>query len=184
MKTDQTYIAILRGINVLGKKIIKMEALRIMMERLGFGEVRTYIQSGNVVFRTKNQSLTDITDLITDRIHTDFGLRVPLIVLDNDMLERVIKQNPFVSDLDLDAGKMHVTFLSSPPSPFDREAIEAKKQDGEHIALSEHAVYLYCPNGYGNTKLSNDFLEKKLGVMATTRNWRTVLELMEICRRR
>jgi len=180
LETDHTYIAILRGINVLGKNIIKMERLRRMMERLGFGEVRTYIQSGNVVFRTKNQSLTDITDLITDGIHTEFEFEVPVIVLDIGMLESIINQNPFVPDTSLDTAKMHVTFLSSPPPPFDREAIEAKKQDGERISFSAQAVYLYCPNGYGNTKLSNEFLEKKLNVTATTRNWRTVLELLRL----
>lgn len=180
MKTKNTYIALLRGINVLGKNIIKMDALRKMMEDAGFQDVKTYIQSGNVVFKAGNTSLTEITKGITEEIQQEFGFRVPVIVLDTVTLRRIIEGNPLAGEPGLDPGKMHVTFLASPPPPFDREAIEMKKLDGEHIAFSELAVYLYCPHGYGKTKLGNDFLEKKLKVTATTRNWRTTLELMKM----
>jgi uncharacterized protein (DUF1697 family) len=180
MKTVNTYIAILRGINVSGQKMIKMDALRQAFERLGFQGVSTYIQSGNVVFRAENTSTTEVTEEITEKIQEEFGFYVPVIVLEKDTLERIIEGNPFATNPALDTGKMHVTFLSSPPLLFDQEAIEAKKQDGERIAFSEHAVYLYCPNGYGRTKLSNDFLEKKLKVTTSTRNWKTVLELMKM----
>jgi uncharacterized protein (DUF1697 family) len=182
MNTDKTYIAILRGINVSGQKMIKMEVLRMMMESLGFQEVSTYIQSGNVVFRAENASTTEVTEEITEKIQEEFGFHVPVIVLEAETLGHIIAGNPFATDPALDTGKMHVTFLASAPPAFEREAIEAKKQDGERIAFSELAVYLYCPNGYGNTKLSNDFLEKKLKVMATTRNWKTVCILMEMAR--
>jgi uncharacterized protein (DUF1697 family) len=182
LKTNNTYIAILRGINVSGQNIIKMEVLRRMMEGLGFQEVSTYIQSGNVVFRKENASTTEVLEEITEKMQEEFGFHVPVIVLEAEALDRIIAGNPFAMDPALDKGQMHVTFLASAPPAFDREAIEAKKQDSERIAFSEHAVYLYCPNGYGRTKLSNDFLEKKMKVTATTRNWRTVCILMEKAR--
>ena len=180
MKTNNTYIAILRGINVSGQKMIKMEVLRKMMESLGFQEVSTYIQSGNVVFRAENTSTTEVTEEIAEKIQEEFGFHVPVIVLEAETLGLIIAGNPIATDPALDTGKIHVTFLASSPPSCDLEAIGAKKMDGERIAFSDHAVYLYCPNGYGNTKLSNDFLERKLKVTATTRNWNTVLELMRI----
>ena len=175
-----TYISILRGINVSGQKIIKMDALRKMYENLGFQSVKTYIQSGNVIFKSKDSKIDGIVQTISRQIKKDFGFDVPVIVLTIDKLKKIIKNSPFSKDLRKDASFLHVTFLSSKPKSFEREVIETKRSNKEEISFSDDAVYLYCPDGYGISKLSNSFLETKLKVGATTRNWKTTNELLKI----
>ena len=176
------YISILRGINVSGQKIIKMDALRKMYEGLGFHTITTYVQSGNVIFSTSEIEIHKLEQKIFRQIEKDFGFEVPVIVLTIDRLQQVVENNPFLNDSNKNPAFMHVTFLAAKPLVFDSEIIETKKQIGEEIAFSENAVYLYCPNGYGNTKLTNNFLETKLKVGATTRNWKTTNELLRIAK--
>jgi len=176
----KTYISILRGINVSGQKLIKMDALRKMYENLGFRNVTTYVQSGNVVFTSDDTELHDMELKISHQIEKEFGFVVPIIVLTVDRMKSVIDNNPFLKDTDKDRSFLHVTFLSSKPACFDQKAIEDKKQQGEDLFLSDDAVYLYCPNGYGNTKLTNNLFETKLKVKATTRNWKTTSELFKM----
>ncbi len=175
-----TYISILRGINVSGQNPIKMDALQKMYKNLGFDNIATYVQSGNVVFKSEIADSKDLGMEITQQIEKDFGFNVPVIVLTIDNLRQIIDNNPFAKDLNKDKAFLHVTFLSSKPDKYDIKAIEEKKQDGEEILITKHAVYLYCPNGYGRTKLSNTFWETKLKVRATTRNWKTTNELLKI----
>jgi uncharacterized protein (DUF1697 family) len=92
----------------------------------------------------------------------------------------VVDNNPFVINPDKDPAFLHVTFLSAKPAKYDSSVIETKKQEGEEISFTDEAVYLYCPNGYGRTKLNNNFLESKLKVTATTRNWKTANELLKM----
>ena len=175
-----TYISILRGINVSGQKLIKMAHLQKTYEKLGFGSITTYVQSGNVVFTGKKATPNELAASITQQIAKDFGFQVPVIVFSINKLKQIIASNPFINDSQKDIAYLHVTFLSSQPPKFDVEAIEEKKQIGEAIAFTNAAVYLYCPNGYGKTKLTNNFLETKLQVSATTRNWKTANELARI----
>ena len=175
-----TYISILRGINVSGQKLIKMDALRKMYDNLGFRNVTTYVQSGNVVFTSDDIEIHEIEDKISQQIEKEFGFIVPVIVLTTEKLKKVIDNNPFSKDENKDQAFFHVTFLSSKPSCFDKKVIEDKKQEGEDLSFSDEAVYLYCPNGYGNTKLTNNLFEAKLKVRATTRNWKTTNELLKI----
>jgi uncharacterized protein (DUF1697 family) len=173
-------ISILRGINVSGKNMIRMVALKKMYENNGFTDVQTYVQSGNVTFRAENSSPEELQQVIENSIKQEFGFDVPVIVLTVEKLQRIIAGNPFSQDPEKDPAFMHVTFLSAPPAWFDPGPILAKKTEGEEIVFSREAVYLYCPGGYGNTKLSNQFLENKLGVKATTRNWKTTNQLVRI----
>lgn len=175
-----TYISILRGINVSGQKLIKMDILRKSYENLGFHSVTTYVQSGNVIFTSKTAKPEELVQTITRQIEKDFGFNVPVIVLSIDGLKHIIDNNPFVTDSNKDKTFLHVTFLSSKSDKFDLNIIEEKKLNGEEISISDNAVYLYCPNGYGKSKLSNSFLETKLKVGATTRNWKTTNELLKI----
>lgn len=175
-----TYISILRGINVSGQKLIKMNALRKSYENLGFNSVTTYVQSGNVIFTGNKVKTDELAQIIIRQIEKDFGFDVPVIVLTFDNLKQIIDSNPFLSHSDKDTTFLHVTFLSSNPQKIDIYTIEEKKQSGEEISISDNAVYLYCPNGYGKSKLSNSFLETKLKVGATTRNWKTTNELLKI----
>jgi uncharacterized protein (DUF1697 family) len=175
-----TYISILRGINVSGQKLIKMDALRKSYENMGFKNVKTYVQSGNIIFTCNHFEINDLEQKISRQIEQDFGFEVPVIVLTIEKLKQVIENNPFLKDPDKDQSFLHVTFLASKPDQYDHKTIEDKKQSGEEISISNTAVYLYCPNGYGRTKLTNNFLETKLKVGATTRNWKTTNELYKI----
>ncbi len=172
-----TYIALLRGINVSGAKTIKMEALRLTFQKLGFVNVATYIQSGNVVFNAGETNTMQLVDKIAAAIQTDFGFDVPVIVLSAAELRTIIGSN-LLNNGTNDTAFLHITFLSEKPAAFNLSDIEAKKQENEEIIISGKVVYLYCPHGYGKTKLNNTFLESKLKVAATTRNWKTTCELL------
>lgn len=173
----QTYILILRGINVSGQKLIEMAALRSMFEKMGFKDVNTYLQSGNIVFNTEAVEVHQLEQMIYRQIKADLGLEVPVIVMSHAQLHQAINQNPFLSDPTKAPSFLHLTFLASAPEAFDQEGIERKIQGDEAICFSDRVIYLYCPNGYGRTKLTNNFLESRLKVTATTRNWKTVNEL-------
>lgn len=175
-----TYISILRGINVSGQKIIKMDALKRMYEKLNFENVQTYVQSGNVIFSVKETDTKVIEKIISSQIEKEFGFDVPVIVLSAKTLETIIENNSFTKDNSKEPQFLHVTFLADNPAEFNKEKIVEKKQAGEEIAFTQNAIYLYCPNGYGNTKLNNNFLENKLKVKATTRNWKTTNELLRL----
>lgn len=176
----ETYIALLRGINVSGQKIIRMKDLAKLLENIGLVNVKTYVQSGNVVFQYKNESTEKLGKLVHDQIYSKFGFDVSVQILTVDSFKNVIKKNPFANDASKDISFLHVTFLASIPEKYDFNPIEDKKAVNEEIEITNKAAYLFCPNGYGKTKLNNTFLEKQLGVDATTRNWKTVLKLQEI----
>jgi len=176
----QTYISILRGINVSGHKMIKMDALRAMFETLGFKNVKTYIQSGNVVFQTKKTSPQALEKKIAKKIADSFGFEVPVLVIDSAELSHTLKNNPFVNKRKEDSTKLHVTFLSGEPQQAAIEKIKEGNYADDEFIVSGKNIYLFCPNGYGNTKLSNTFFENKLKLTATTRNWKTVNELINL----
>ncbi len=175
-----TYICFLRGINVGGKNPIKMADLKDIFTTLGFKNVQTYIQSGNIVFQAKKTSLLSLEQKISKRIVADFGFEIQVMVKDISEIKEIVKGNPFVENKSLDQSKLHVTFLSEIP---DVEQIikisEGDYGDDEMICIHK-SIYLYCPHGYGNTKLTNGFFEKKLKLYATTRNWKTTNHLLEI----
>ena len=175
-----TYISILRGINVSGQKMIKMDALREIYEGLNFKNVTTYIQSGNVIFQFKKSENSDLEKIISGQILKKIGFEVPVIVVKLDEFKIITGSNPFLGDKTKDTSYLHVTFLSSVPEQINYEIIDKVKLSGEELVLINRAVYLYCPNGYGKTKLSNTFLEKKLKTGATTRNWKTTIGLLNI----
>jgi uncharacterized protein (DUF1697 family) len=179
----KTYIAMLRGINVSGKNLIKMNDLREIFAKLGLTNVSTYIQSGNVIFTSPETATEELAQNIAAKITAGFGFNVPVIVLNAVEFENIYENNP-LNDGIREPGFLHITFLSATPAGFDIKAIEQKKQKGEEIAISGNACYLFCPNGYGNTKLTNTFLESKLKVTATTRNWKTVNELLRIAQKK
>lgn len=175
-----TYITILRGINVSGKNIIKMDALRELFSGLKFQQVQTYIQSGNVVYQTKDTTTELLSKKIAIAIQKTFGFEVPVITIEAKGLQKSIENNPFLKDKTKDVSLMHITFLADVPQEQLFKAIDASKYLPDEIQLVDQCVYLYCPNGYGNTKLHNAFLENKLKLTATTRNWKTCNELYKI----
>ena len=155
-----------------------MDALKKLFGDLKFQEVTTYVQSGNVIFTSELTDPEKIDSLLTTEIKKKFGLDVPVITLTAKSLKRIIDNNPFAKDKE--ETFLHCTFLANKLTGFKAETIEDKKSENEEIAFSENVVYLYCPNGYGKTKLTNTFLENKLKMTATTRNWKTTNELLKI----
>lgn len=174
------YIAVLRGINVSGHHIIKMETLKQAFQSLGFQRVSTYIQSGNIVFHSDITDVMIIASKIKEIMQRDFGYNVTCLVIHSDQLNSIINQNPLLADLYKDESYFHVTLLSEKPKLMDITALVNKKQPDEEIFLIDRAVYLYCPYGYGKTKLTNNLIESKLNVAATTRNWKTLQALLKI----
>ena len=180
----KTYISILRGINVSGKNIIKMDALRNLYDKLGFQNITTYVQSGNVIFTTeKSISEKKLAQLINQEIKKEFDFDVPVIVLSVDQLKQIINENLFAKDNNKDEASLYVTFLSTIPEKPELQRVDDKKLNAEQVLIKDNAIYLYCPNGYGKTKLNNNFWESKLKVLATTRNWKTTNELLNIANR-
>ena len=172
-----TYISLLRGINVSGQKKVPMEKLKALYESLGFKNVQTYIQSGNVIFECSDKDVFVIRNKIELKIRNVFGFDVTVIIRTKDELRKVLERNPF-------SGKetkfLCVTFLATTPASLPREEIASMKHASEEFAISGREVYLFCPGGYGKTKLSNNLFERKLKVSATTRNWTTVQKLLEL----
>ncbi len=177
-----TYIAMLRGINVGPGKIVKMERLRASFEALGFDGVKTYVQSGNVIFESEQKSPAGLSNKIEEKIQRDFGFTVPVLLKTSKEIDQIVSDNPLLKEKGIDHSKLHVTFLSDAPPKTAVKVLEALATDRERFCISNREIYLYCPDGYGNTKLSNNAIEKKLSVVATTRNWRTVNTLLEMCR--
>jgi uncharacterized protein (DUF1697 family) len=171
------YIAMLRGINVSGHKIIKMERLRAMFEGMGFGGVKTYVQSGNVIFET-DEPAARLSEKIQKRILKDFGFDVPVLTKSAKEMAEIVKCNPFAKDKGLDETKWHVTFLADDPPKNAEELLQPLAAGKEQVRIVGRAVYLYCPNGYSNTKLTNTTIEKKLSCGATTRTWNTTKMLL------
>ncbi len=176
----QTYITILRGINVSGHKLIKMEALRTMFNDMKFENVETYIQSGNIVFKTIQAKCNNLEKNISKKIVDEFKFEVPVLVKTLQEMAEVVKYNPFIGKGKIDETKLHITFLSQEPEKSNIDKIENGAYANDKFVLTEKIVYLLCPSGYGNTKLNNNFFEKKLNVTATTRNWKTTKELLRI----
>jgi uncharacterized protein (DUF1697 family) len=167
---------LLRGINVGTQKRVSMQTLKELYSSLGYEDVRTYVQSGNVVFSAKGNN-SYIKDRLEKEIQLTFGFGVLVFIRDRKEFATLVKNSPFKSR---DETKLHVTFLSEKPSSVPVADLNSAKSGAEDFLLSGKEIYLFCPNGYGVTKLSNSFFERKLKVSATTRNWRTVNTLLEL----
>ena len=174
-----SYVAMLRGINVSGSKPVKMEALRASFEALGFKQIRTYVQSGNVVFQAKERTAAPLGTKIAAKIKRDFGFEVPVLVLGAGELARVVEENPFLKQRGqkIDVTKLHVTFLATPPAAAGLKKMEGVSSGRDAFHCLGRTIYLACPDGYGNSKLTNNAFERALAASATTRNWKTVTTL-------
>ncbi|CAA6820850.1 MAG: Unknown protein, partial [uncultured Aureispira sp.] len=173
------YIALLRGINVGGQRKIKMADLRTMCEKIGLQEVQTYIQSGNIIFEHAEKDRSVLENALQAQIKITFGFEVPVLVITQAYLQEVAQKNPFLQQHPaLDTKLLHVTFLAAEPAKDLVKALAEKDYGTDTFEVLENRVYLYVPNGYGRTKLTNSVFEKKLQVAATTRNWRTIGQLL------
>lgn len=175
------YISILRGINVGGVRKVPMAALKSALEKAGFLEVQTYIQSGNVIFDSEEIGASILEENIQGIITETFGFAdVPVIVRTSEEWAESISNNPFLKENDVDIEELHLTFLKEQPSAENLEKIRSLYFLPDRFQIIGKDVFVYCENGYGRSKITNDFFEKKLKVSATTRNWKTVMRLQEL----
>ncbi|PQJ80915.1 hypothetical protein BTO18_05375 [Polaribacter porphyrae] len=167
------YIVLLRGINVSGKNKLPMIDLRKILNGLGYQNVQTYIQSGNIILES-NESKNIICKNIKDAILEKFGYDVPVIAKTIPEWEKAIEEYPFSKDYEKIVA---FTFLDK---ISEIKELEIKNIGTDKFKINNDVVYIYCPNGFGKSKITNDLFEKKLKVTATTRNLRTTLKLLEL----
>jgi uncharacterized protein (DUF1697 family) len=173
-----TYIALLRGVNLGAHNRMKMDQLRQSLNGLGFEEVRTYIQSGNVIFKTTRHSPSDLSQRIEQRILNDFGFAVSVISRTAEELGKAIENNPFVRERGIDLSRLHVTFLSESPAQSSLTKLDTLATGRDQFRYCAKEIYLYCPDGLARSKLFGNALDRVLAVSATTtRNWKTVNSL-------
>lgn len=157
-----------------------MDALRQMYTELGFSKVQSYIQSGNVIFQSAENNISRLEKSISNQILEAFGFEVPTLILTLEELNSALKNNPFLSNPIRDPGCMHLTFLSGIPDPAVLNEIPPAFYAPDEFRHEGKVIYNYCPNGYGNTKLTPNFFEKKLKLVASSRNLRTSTELLNL----
>ena len=173
---SDTWVALLRGINLGGKNKLPMKDLTAMFADAGCGNVRNYIQSGNVVFETAPVRLCEV---IEKQIEKQFGFRAPVILRNTKQLRAVVAENPF-----LKAGvaleTLHVMFLADKPSAARVSTLDPRRSPPDEFIVQGQEIYLRLPNGAGNSKLTNAYFDSKLATISTSRNWRTVNTLLEM----
>ncbi len=170
-----TWIALLRGINVGGKHIVPMAELRERLESIGLECVRTYIQSGNVVFELKARSAAALAKKIAGCIEEHHGFRPDVLVLTAGDLAAAMEANPF-PEATAEPSTLHLSFLTESATDADREAMAELQSATERFELTDAVFYMHAPDGIGRSKLAAK-VERCLGVAATGRNWRTVEKL-------
>lgn len=176
----KTYIALFRGINVGGNSLLPMKALKSLLENLGLQNVRTYIQSGNVVFQSEEQDTTQLSSTISAEVKRNHGFEPKVMLLQIEELEQAIAANPF-REAEPEPKTLHVNFLASLPQNPDLKGLERYKAESERFELKGNVFYLHAPDGIGRSKLAAN-MERLLGVPMTGRNWRTVCEIMAMAR--
>jgi uncharacterized protein (DUF1697 family) len=175
------YIAMLRGINVGGHKKIKMDQLRASFEALGFDSVKTYIQSGNVVFKTAKASTSGLSKRIEERILKDFGFSASVISRTSDEMESTIANNPFLNQPGIDPEKLHITFLSDAPAPAAMKKLADLTAAPDLCRFLGKEIHFYLPNGVSQSVLMKSPVDRILAVVTTTRNWKTVNSIHQMC---
>ena len=172
-------VALLRGINVGGKNRLPMKDLAAMFVDLGCDDVRTYIQSGNVLFRMSPTLGEDISSLISSSILSRFGYRVPVATRSAQDLQEIEQANPFL-EAGAETDKLHIAFLADLPDSAHVESLDPNRSPSDEFAVLGREIYLHCPHGLARSKLANNYFDSRLSTTSTMRNWRTVLKLLEL----
>ena len=173
------YIALLRGINVGGHNKLPMKDLAALFGEAGCNDVRTYIQSGNVVFEAAPKLARCIPGIITASIADRFGLEVPLVTRSANELAAIVSANPYVRD-GVDEKQLHTAFLADTPAAASIAALDPQRSPPDEFVVHNGEIYLRCPNGMARTKLTNAYFDATLATTSTMRNWRTTLKLLEM----
>lgn len=173
-----TYIVLLRGVMPTGKNRVPMAQLREVLSEAGFAGVRTWIQSGNAILRT-DMAPKALETRVSELIRTHIGADLAVAVRTAAEVRQILDGNPFTADDD-DLSRVFFVTLIDAPSPEKTAALLAQDFGSERLVITPYAAYMYVPDTYGRGKLSNNFLEKKLGVAATTRNFNTLRKMVEM----
>ena len=180
MSSPKTFLALLRGVNLAGRNRVSMPELRSALESLGLEDVVTYIQSGNVVFRSGSAGgRQKLPAAIEGAIAERFGIDVIVMLRTPAELAKVAAGNPFLHG-GADPARLHVVFLSGKPAANAAAQLDPERSPPDEFRLEGREVYLHLPNGYGRSKLTVDYFERALGVAGTARNWRTVTKLVAL----
>jgi len=175
-------ISLLRGVNLGPHRRIKMDALRKVHESVGLQDVQTYLQSGNVVFRTEGRDLAQLAKGIEKAFEKSFGFPSAVIVRTSAELKDVIRLNPFAARKGIDPSKLLVWFLAADPGEEARDKVRSIKADPEELYAVGRELYIYFPNGLARPKLSSTALDKALNTPGTGRNWNSVTKLLELAK--
>jgi uncharacterized protein (DUF1697 family) len=173
-------ISLLRGVNIVGRNKIKMDALRMLYESMGLRDAQTYVQSGNVIFRTSERDAARLSRKIQNGIEKKFGFRPEVILRTTAELREVAARNPFAKRRGIEPGKLLVTFLAGDPDAVARGNFLKIKVGPEELRIAGRELYIYFPDGQGRSKLSWAKIEKTLKMPGTGRNWNSVTKLLEI----
>jgi uncharacterized protein (DUF1697 family) len=173
-------ISLLRAVNLGPYNKVKMETLRALYETLGLRNVQTYVQSGNVVFKTDARDLARLRKKLENAIEKTFGFRTDAVLRSSADLKDIIRRNPFARRTGIEPGKLHVNFLANDACPEAHEKIPQIKAGREELHLDGRELYIYYPDGQGRSKLTPALLEKTLRTSGTARNWNTVTKLFEM----
>lgn len=174
------YIALLRGINIGAHKRMKMEKLRACCEGLGFENVKTFIQSGNVVFRAAKLSPAAVSRKLEELIVRDFGFSADVITRSKDEMAKIIETNPMLKHRGIDVKYLHIVFLSHAPDAAAIKRLESLTLAPDKVHAAGKEIYFYFPNGVSGSSLWKHPLDRVLGLSATMRNWNTVNRLYEM----
>ncbi|HEY6213295.1 MAG TPA: DUF1697 domain-containing protein [Vicinamibacterales bacterium] len=172
-----TFVALLRGVNLAGRKMVAMADLRVLVERIGMRDVRTLLQSGNVVFSSRARTAAPLEKAFEAEAAKTFGFAVDVFVRSDKDLQAVIAANPFPREAARDPGRLLVMFLKAAPTPAAIIALEQAIPGRETLHVAGRHAYIYYPDGLGRSKLGTALIEKKLGTRGTMRNWNTVLRI-------
>lgn len=175
-----THLALLRGINVSGHNMIKMDALKTTLEAIGFQNVQTYIQSGNVFVDTDEENASAVGFKIKQEIFKIFGHEVPIVVINKNDLEVCFKNNPFLKEKDVDEKKLYVAFVSTTLKSDSINDLKISQFKPDEASIDGNKIYIKYAVGAGKTRFDQKYIEKKLNVIATIRNWNTVTQLLKI----
>jgi uncharacterized protein (DUF1697 family) len=173
-------ISLLRAVNVTGYNKVKMDALRELYESLGLRGAQTYIQSGNVVFKTDAKDLVRLQKRIEDAIEKSCGFRTGVVLRSSADLKDIVRRNPFAKRSGIEPNRLVVSFLTGEPAPESKQKIAQIKVGPEELVLDGRELYVYYPDGMGKSKLTPAVIERALKVSGTARNWNTVTKLLEM----
>ncbi len=176
----KTHLALLRGINVSGHNMIKMEVLKTLLENARFHNVRTYIQSGNVFVDSEEEHGASVGFTIKQEIFKELGLEVPVVVISKEDLEACLNNNPFLKEKDCDTKKLYVAFVSKELQGSVINDLKISQFKPDEAAIDKNRIYIKYAVGAGKTRLDQKYIEKKLNLVATIRNWNTVTTLLEM----